>query len=281
MNKVETAKIIAVLKISGVDFKATDEMVVSLWVDIFKEDKYEDVNIAIKKLLKQEKQLFVNGLIAKIKDLLVPEDVFLDSTNAWNEVRQAMHDSHPDVISETQKAWDSLSPLIQKVLGNAHTLIEWEYETSTDDLNTVIKSNFIREYNNLCRIYKDDLKNGGKMLESLGKPKGLENREKSKLSNNANLRTNLEFLLSTNLDKKIVGKLNKTGILIVLFSIYEVFKLNGNKYPYEEKYTYDFFRKYSITRDLEFEKERFKDNEEFINFVDVMCFKSKQENEKR
>lgn len=181
MNKVETAKIIAVLKVAGVDFKATDEMVVSLWHDIFKEDKYDDVNSAIQKLFRQEKQLFVNGLIAKIKDLLIPENIFPDSANAWNEIRQAMHYSHPDVISDTQQAWNRLSPLIQKVLGNAHTLIEWEYETSRDILNTVIKSNFIKEYNNLCRIYKDDLKNGGKMLEGLQKPKELENKENIKL----------------------------------------------------------------------------------------------------
>ena len=181
MNKVETAKIIAVLKVAGVDFKATDEMIVSLWHDIFKEDKYDDVNSAIKKLFRQEKQLFVNGLIAKIKDLLIPENVFIDSASAWNQVRIAMHNSHPDVQGETHKAWEKLDPIIKKVLGNPHTLIEWEYETATDDMNTVIKSNFIKEYNNLCRIYKDDLKNGGKMLEGLQKPKELENKENIKL----------------------------------------------------------------------------------------------------
>lgn len=182
MNKVETAKIIAVLKISGVDFKATDEMVVSLWVDIFKEDKYEDVNIAIKKLLKQEKQLFVNGLIAKIKDLLVPEDVFLDSASAWNQVRRAMKKSYPDIPETTNDAFKELDPIIQKVLGNSHTLIEWEHETSTDDMNTVIKSNFIKEYNYLSKIYKDDYKNGGKMLEYLKEPKlKLENKEQIKM----------------------------------------------------------------------------------------------------
>ena len=42
----------------------------------------------------QEKQLFQNGLIAKIKDLLISE-TYSDSANAWNEVRQAMHYSHP------------------------------------------------------------------------------------------------------------------------------------------------------------------------------------------
>lgn len=185
MNKVETAKIIAVLKIAGVDFKANDEMVVSLWVDIFKEDKYEDVNIAIKKLLKQEKQLFVNGLIAKIKDLLVPEDIFLDSASAWNQVRRAMKKSYPDIPSTTNDAFKELDPLIQKVLGNSHTLIEWEYETATDDMNTVIKSNFIKEYNYLTKLYKDDLKNGGKMLEYLKEPKlKLENKEQIKMVEN-------------------------------------------------------------------------------------------------
>lgn len=180
MTKEETIKILAVLKGIGVKFEGDTDVIIGIWSDCFKNEEYSEVSNAVKKLMNTEKQLFQNGLIAKIKELLVPDNVFPDSANAWNEVRQAMHDSHPDVISDTQKAWNSLSPLIQKVLGNAHTLIEWEYETSRDMLNTVIKSNFIREYNNLCKICKDDLKNGGKMLEGLQKPKELQNKENIK-----------------------------------------------------------------------------------------------------
>lgn len=181
MTREETLKILAVLKGLGVKFEGDSQVIVEIWADCFKEDNYLEVNKAVKKLMVQEKQLFQNGLIAKIKDLLVPEDLFLDSSTVWNEVRIAMHKSHPDVTSETVNAWNSLSPIIQKVLGNSHTLIEWEYETSRDILNTVIKSNFIKEYNNLCRIYKDDLKSGGTMLEGLQKPKELENKENIKL----------------------------------------------------------------------------------------------------
>lgn len=184
MTREETIKILAVLKGLGVKFEGDTQVIIEIWADCFKNDDYFQVNGAIKKLMVQEKQLFQNGLIAKIKDLLIPENIFPDSANAWNEVRQAMHYSHPDVISDTQQAWNRLSPLIQKVLGNAHTLIEWEYETSRDILNTVIKSNFIKEYNNLCRIYKDDLKSGGTMLEGLQKPKELENKENIKLVEN-------------------------------------------------------------------------------------------------
>lgn len=185
MTKEETIKILAVLKGIGVKFEGDTQVIIEIWADCFKNDDYFQVNSAVKKLMIQEKQLFQNGLIAKIKELLVPDNVFPDSANAWNEVRQAMHDSHPDVISDTQKAWNSLSPIIQKVLGNSHTLIEWEYETSRDILNTVIKSNFMKEYNNLCRIYKDDYKNGGKMLEYLKEPKlKLENKEQIKMVEN-------------------------------------------------------------------------------------------------
>lgn len=185
MNKRETAQILAVLRASGVEFKAESKDVVELWHTLFANEKYESVDLAVKKLLVQEKQLFVNGLIAKIKDLLVPEDVFLDSASAWNQVRRAMKKSYPDIPSTTNNAFKELDPLIQKVLGNSHTLIEWEHETSTDDMNTVIKSNFIKEYNNLCRIYKDDFKNGGKMLEYLKEPKlKLENKEQIKMVEN-------------------------------------------------------------------------------------------------
>ena len=167
MTKVETAKIIAVLKVAGADFKATDEMVVYLWHDIFKEDKYDDVNSAIKKLFNQEKQLFVNGLIAKIKELLIPENLFLDSASAWNQVRQLMDNGYIRDKQKIKKSFSKLDLIIQKVIGSATILEEWEYDVEPEILNTVIKSNFIREYNNLCRIYKDDLKNGGKMLEYL------------------------------------------------------------------------------------------------------------------
>jgi len=171
MTREETIKILAVLKGLGVKFDGDSQVIVEIWADCFKNDDYLQVNGAIKKLMIQEKQLFQNGLIAKIKDLLVPEDVFLDSASAWNSVRRAMKKSYPDIPSTTNDAFKELDPLIQKVLGNSHTLIEWEYESTTENMNTVIKSNFIKEYNNLCRIYRDDYKNGGKMLEYLKEPK--------------------------------------------------------------------------------------------------------------
>lgn len=182
MTREDTIKILAVLKGMGVKFEGDTDVIISIWSDCFKNEEYSKVSNAVKKLMNTEKQLFQNGLIAKIKDLLVPEDVFLDSASAWNQVRRAMKKSYPDIPSTTNEAFKELDPLIQKVLGNSHTLIEWEHETSTDDMNTVIKSNFIKEYNYLCKIYKDDYKNGGKMLEYLKEPKlKLENKEQIKM----------------------------------------------------------------------------------------------------
>lgn len=185
MTREDTIKILAVLKGMGVKFEGDTDVIIGIWADCFKNEEYSKVSNAVKKLMNTEKQLFQNGLIAKIKDLLVPEDVFLDSASAWNQVRRAMKKSYPDIPSTTNDAFKELDPLIQKVLGNSHTLIEWEHETSTDDMNTVIKSNFIKEYNYLCKIYKDDYKNGGKMLEYLKEPKlKLENKEQIKMVEN-------------------------------------------------------------------------------------------------
>jgi len=185
MTREETLKILAVLKGIGVKFEGDVDLIVHIWSDCFKSDTYQEVNAAIKKLMVSEKQLFQNGLIAKIKDLLVPEDLFVDSATAWNEVRTAMRNSYPDIPEKTNEAFKKLNELTQRILGNSHVLVEWEYETSTERLNTVIKSNFIKEYTNLCKIYRDDYKNGGKMLECLQKPKeALENKEKMKLIEN-------------------------------------------------------------------------------------------------
>jgi len=180
MTREDTIKILSVLKGIGVKFEGDTDIIINIWADCFKKDEYLKVNNAIKKLMTTEKQLFQNGLIAKIKDLLVPDDVFIDSATAWNQVRFAMKKSHPDIPKTTNDAFEELDPIIKKVLGNPHTLIEWEYESTTENMNTVIKSNFIREYNNLCRIFKDDLKNGGKMLEFISEPKELPNQENIK-----------------------------------------------------------------------------------------------------
>lgn len=180
MTREDTIKILSVLKGIGVKFEGDTDIIINIWADCFQKDEYLKVNNAIKKLMTTEKQLFQNGLIAKIKDLLVPDDVFIDSATAWNQVRVAMKKSHPDIPKTTNDAFEELDPIIKKVLGNSHTLIEWEYESTTENLNTVIKSNFIREYNHLCKIYKDDLKNGGKMLEFISELKELPNQENIK-----------------------------------------------------------------------------------------------------
>lgn len=179
MTREETLKILAVLKGIGVKFEGDTDLIIGIWFDCFKNDNYLAVDKAIKKLMISEKQLFQNGLIAKIKDLLVPEDIFLDSASAWNQVRCAMKKSHPNIPETTNNAFKELDPLIQKVLGNSHTLIEWEYESTTENMNTVIKSNFIKEYNNLCRIYKEDFKTGGKMLKELEYNKNLKLEDKN------------------------------------------------------------------------------------------------------
>jgi hypothetical protein len=167
MTKEETTKILAVLKGIGVKFEGDTQVIIEIWADCFKEDNYLEVNKAVKKLMIQEKQLFQNGLIAKIKELLIPENLFLDSASAWNQVRQLMDNGYIRDKQKIKKSFSKLDLIIQKVIGSATILEEWEYDVEPEILNTVIKSNFIREYNNLCRIYKDDLKNGGKMLEYL------------------------------------------------------------------------------------------------------------------
>jgi len=167
MTKEETIKILAVLKGIGVKFDGDTQVIIEIWDDCLKEDNYLEVNKAVKKLMVQEKQLFQNGLIAKIKDLLVPEDIFLDSANAWNEVRQSMDNGYIRNKQKNKESFNKLSVIIQKVIGSAEVLEEWEYDIEPEILNTVIKSNFIKEYNYLCKVYKDDFKNGGKMLEYL------------------------------------------------------------------------------------------------------------------
>lgn len=176
MTRDEITQILAILTVSGIDFKGDSEQIIRLWAEMFENDDFGAVKIAVKKLLATEKQLFQNGLIAKIKDLLVPADLFPDSATAWNLVRNAMKDGR------IYANFKILPLIVKQVIGGADVLSEWYRSIDENTLNTVIKSNFMKEYNNLCRILKEDYKSGGSMLKQLKQPemKALSGYKKQK-----------------------------------------------------------------------------------------------------
>lgn len=80
----------------------------------------------------------------QIVTLTQPEQ--LTEQEAWSLVRKALTMSNwtENGIS-MQRGWDSLPPEVQRVVGSKTVLRDWAL-TDTDQVNTVIASNFMRSY---------------------------------------------------------------------------------------------------------------------------------------
>ena len=162
MTEKEVLKILAVCKGAGVNFGNADEdIIIDIWKQCFKDFTYQEVSKALFKLINSKKGLFLNGLIAEIKEQIVSENVdFLDFPTAWELIRQAMHKTHPDIPAETIKAFNSLPPILQHLVGSARHLEDMEYCLDRDELETVERSNMKKMYAELVIKSKEQMQLG-------------------------------------------------------------------------------------------------------------------------
>lgn len=162
MTEKEVLKILSVCKGAGVQFGGADEdVLIDLWKQCFEDNTYQEVSKALIKLIKCKEPLFVNGLIGRIKEKIVEDSVdFLDFSQAWEMIREAMHKTHPDIPEETIKAFNSLPPMLRHLVGSARHLEDMEYCLDRDDLETVEKSNMKKMYAELVIKSKEQLQLG-------------------------------------------------------------------------------------------------------------------------
>lgn len=67
MTKEETRKIINLYCIAGVKFEGNKEEIVALWYECLKDIEFKFIITGVKDVLKNETELFPNGLIAKTR----------------------------------------------------------------------------------------------------------------------------------------------------------------------------------------------------------------------
>ena len=159
MTKNEVIKILAVCKGAGVQFGDNDKAVlVEIWTKCFENNSYREVSKALFEIINLKKSLFLNGLIGEIKaQIMADKAEFLDFSTVWELIRKAMHKTHPDIASETRKAFESLPPMIQHLVGSARHLEEMEYCIDRDKLETIEKSNLRKAYMEMVTDSKSQL----------------------------------------------------------------------------------------------------------------------------
>jgi hypothetical protein len=145
MTREETKSILAILKIGYPNFykdlkKPDADQTIDLWSTMFQSDSAKTVIEAVKSLMCTLK---FPPTIADVKEKIsfIVQPTAVTEMEAWGHIQRAIQDSN----YHAQERFDSLPPLIQKIVGSPNQLREWALMES-DVVNSVIQSNFMRSY---------------------------------------------------------------------------------------------------------------------------------------
>lgn len=147
MNKSETSKIIAVLMASYPNFlnnkTATDiQATISVWDEMLKDYSYQEVSIAVKVCITQDKSNFAPSIGQVINKIIgfKTQGNELTEQEAWNLVSKATKNSAYHATEEYEKL-----PEVVKQIVTPSQLKEWS-QMDSDSVQSVVASNFMRSY---------------------------------------------------------------------------------------------------------------------------------------
>lgn len=145
MTREETKTILAVLKAAYPNFyknmtKEDAKNTVDLWATMFSEEPIQVVTEAIKALMCT---LMYPPTIADVKEKIrkITQPDEMTEMEAWGLVQKALQGA----LYRGQENYDSLPPMLQKIVGSPNQLREWAM-MEAETVNSVIQSNFMRSY---------------------------------------------------------------------------------------------------------------------------------------
>lgn len=156
MDFRETTKIMSVIKQTyqsfnkGVPLKELDGTI-KIWQSIFEDYTYTEVALGLKSFIANDTKGFApvpGQIIDYIQKLKSP--VCIDADKAWNLVFKALGDS----IHNSKAEFDKLPPEVQAGIGSHEQLRTWA-TMNTDELQTVVASNFKRGYTTRVKEIKE------------------------------------------------------------------------------------------------------------------------------
>lgn len=127
------------------------EQILSLWVDMFREDDPRIVAGAVKAFIATDSKGFppvIGTIKEKVRQITKPP--MMTEQEAWGLVMEAINCSEHDL----QKNFNALPPVIRSIVGNARQLWEWGLMDS-DTVNSVVASNFMRSYRSRAQQQQD------------------------------------------------------------------------------------------------------------------------------
>lgn len=147
MTRQETAQIMDILKAAYPQFYSklkANEMAnaLTLWAALFADDDPKIVGLAVKALIVGDTKGFP-PVIGQVKEYMrrITRPSEMTEAEAWALLAKAVRNSGYNSVKE----FDNLPVLIQRLVGSPTQLKEWAM-VDTDELQTVVQSNFMRSY---------------------------------------------------------------------------------------------------------------------------------------
>ena len=149
MTREETLAIMSVLKAAYPEFyknmrRDEAEGIVNLWASIFTDDPAEVVAAAVKAFIATDVKGFApkpGQIKASIVKVTQPAELEMSELEAWGMVSRAVSNG----IYGSQKEFDKLPPILQRLVGSPNQLKEWAL-MDADTVASVVASNFQRSY---------------------------------------------------------------------------------------------------------------------------------------
>lgn len=145
MTREETIDILMSVQAAFPNFRVPDKTIaVNTWFSLLKEYSYEQVDLALKRYIKTNKNGFapsIGQIIDQICSIYSDDDI--NEMAAWGMVLKALRKS----TYHSEEEFDKLPPSIQRAVASPRQLYEWATMENLDGTGlNVIQSNFMRTY---------------------------------------------------------------------------------------------------------------------------------------
>ena len=166
MTRDETKKIVAVVSMTYPNFKPenlTDT--VNAWHLFLEDYSYREISLALKAYVQTSGTAFPPSVSEIINYVYKVEELNeLSDADAWNMVRLATCDS----LYHSKEEFDGFPDDVKAVVGSHEQLRAWA-ELDTETLESVIASNFKKEYRALLTRKNETMRLPGEMRSLIGK----------------------------------------------------------------------------------------------------------------
>lgn len=143
MTRAETIAVMGILKAAYpryYDDQKLAQQAVTVWADMFADDPFDVVVMAVKSLIATSKYIpNIADVKEKIQELTTAPQ--MSELEAWERIAKAIKNGYYGA----QEEFDKLPPILQKLVGSPAQLREWAL-MDTSQIQTVVSSNFMRSY---------------------------------------------------------------------------------------------------------------------------------------